>query len=99
MEVTPEVLATAAIGTLVIIGAIGKYLQSLRAPPPIVEKSSAVLAGIGLGYVEREQMERVIHELKRIADGIADKNSAGIQHKLEDMADMIDKMQSPPRRR
>ncbi len=99
MELTAELLGAGIVGVLVVAAAVGNYLRSLRAPPPTLEKSSAVLAGIGLGYVEREQMERLIAEVKRIADAIGDKKAADINDKLEHMVERLDSMQSPPRRR
>lgn len=93
MDLTPEILANAAVGLLVIIGAVGVYLRGRR----LVPKSDAVVAGVGLGYIEREQMERLIHEVKRIADAITDKNTADINDKLEHLAERLD--QFGPKRR
>ena len=93
MDLTPEILANAAVGLLVIIGAVGVYLRGRRLAP----KSDAVVAGVGLGYIEREQMDRLIHEVERIADAITDKNTADINDKLEHLAERLD--QFGPKRR
>lgn len=95
MDLTPELLGTAAVGLIVIIGAIGNYLRALRRPPP-----NPVLSGVGGGLAEHEQMERLIFEMKRIADALTDKNTSSINSRLEELADAIDHMKSgPPRRR
>ena len=93
MELTPEILANAAVGLLVIVGAVGVYLRGRRLPA----KVDPILAGVGLGYVEKEQMERLIAEVKRIADAITDKNTADINDKLEHLAERLD--QFGPKRR
>ena len=93
MELTPEILANAAVGLLVIVGAVGVYLRGRRLPA----KVDPILAGVGLGYVEKEQMERLIAEVKRIADAITDKNTADINDKLEHLAERLD--QIGPKRR
>jgi hypothetical protein len=93
-KLTPDILWNAVIGFLVIIGAIGVYLKTLRHPKP-----DPLLSGVGGGLVDREQMERLIREVKRIADAITDKNAANINDRLEELVDRIDGMQSPHRRR
>lgn len=97
MDLTPELLGTAAVGLIVIIGAIGTYLRNLRKPV-----ADPVMAGIGGGFVDREQMERLIYQTQRIADALTDKNTAGINERLEDLAHSIDDLRDkphPPRRR
>ena len=44
MELTPEILANAAVGLLVIVGAVGVYLRGRRMPA----KVDPILAGVGL---------------------------------------------------
>ena len=69
MELTPELLGTAAVGAVVILGAIGNYLRSLREKPkPDVHP---VLTGVGIGWGDRDQTERMITQFTRIADSVA----------------------------
>jgi hypothetical protein len=93
-KLTPDILSNAVIGALVVIGAIGVYLRTLRQPKP-----DPLLSGVAGGLVDREQMERLIEQVKRIADAITDKNAANINDRLEELVDRIDGMQSPHRRR
>lgn len=105
MELTAELLGAAGAAIVIILAGASNYLRSLKAPH---EPPSAMLAGIGLGYVEREQMERLVAAVTRIADAIGDKNAAGINHQLQEQADRIDDLMklldrqstsAPPRRR
>jgi hypothetical protein len=93
-KLTPDILSNAVIGALVVIGAIGVYLKTLRQPKP-----DPLFSGVAGGLVDREQMERLIQEVKRIADAITDKNAATMTDKLDELADKIDHMRSPPSRR
>ena len=92
MELTPELIGTAAVGVLVILGAIGNYLRTLKSP-----SSNPVVTGIGLSFGEREQMERLIASVNRVADAIGDKNAAGINDRLEELSERIEHLS--PRRR
>jgi len=95
MELTPELLGTAAVGLIVIIGAIGNYLRVLRRP-----SADPVLAGVAGGLTDRDQMERLIAQVTRIADAISDKNTSSINSRLEELADAIDHLKAgAPRRR
>lgn len=94
MELTPELLGTAGVGLLVILGAIGNYLRTLKSP-----SRNPLIDGIGGGLVDREQMERLITEVKRIADAITDRNTSSINARLEELAEAIDHMKDAPKRR
>lgn len=94
MDLTPELLGTAAVGLLVILGAIGNYLRALKRGPP-----DPMLSGVGGGLVDRDQMERLIAAVNRLGDIMADKNAAGINDRLDDLVDKIDHMVSPHRKR
>jgi hypothetical protein len=75
MELTPELLGTAAVGVVIILGAVGNYLRSLKALP---SQPDAVLRGIGMELGDKDQTERLIAQVKRIADGmdiLADKRT------------------------
>ena len=88
MELTPELITAGIVGFLTVMAGAGAYLRGRRLAP----KSDAVVAGVGLGYIEREQMERLIHEVKRVADAITDKNAADINDKLEGLAERLDQI-------
>lgn len=85
MELTPELLGTGIVGLLVIVGAIGQYLRTYRSSPP-----NPVIAGVGLELGNREQVERLIEQVKRIADALTDKNTADVNDRLEELAGKVD---------
>lgn len=100
MELTPELLASGVVGVIVVLGAIGQYLRTFKAKPP----QDPVLAGVGIELGNREQTERVIAQLKRIADALTEKNASDISDRLEDLAEKVDealshRRASPPTRR
>ena len=90
MEITTELLGTAAVGAVIILGAIGRYFSGLRQPAGV----DADLRGIGLGWGEKEQMERLISAVNRIADGIENKNRAGIEGSLKKLAEDVDELRN-----
>lgn len=82
MELTPEIITTAAVGVVVFIGAIGNYLRTLKERP--AHRADAVVAGIALGYGDKEQTERVIVLLGRMTaslEALADRRT----DEMEDM--------------
>lgn len=93
MELTPEILASGVVGVLVIAAAIGTYLKSLKAPSP-----NPMMAGIGGGFVDREQMAQLIAAVNRVADVLSDKNAANLNERLDDIMDRLDGKKPPPRR-
>lgn len=96
MGLTPEILSAGAVGVVIIIGAIGNYLRQLKAKP---HQMSPMLTGIAGGFVDREQMERLIAAVNRVAEAVADKNAANISDRLDDLADKIDHMRPGTGRR
>lgn len=97
-----EVLASAAFFVVSVLAAAWSYWRK----PPALAKPDPVLTGVGLEFGSREQTERLIAEVKRIADALTDKNTAGINDALEDQSDRIDRLMTilegkpvPPRRR
>jgi hypothetical protein len=95
MELTPDVLATGFIGFIVIVGAIGTYLRSLRQQ---AQQPSPVFAGVGGGLVDRDQMERLIAEvagIRKAAESIADKKASDMQEAIEEIAE---ELKTHPRR-
>ena len=89
MELTPELLGTAAVGAVVILGAIGNYLRSLKARP---SQPDAILRGIGMELGE-EQTERMIVQFTRIADSVAvlaDKRTDEMEEIHKTLLDRLD---------
>lgn len=111
MELTPELLGTAAVGAVVIVSAIGNYLRTLKEKPRPIDP---VIAGIGIGYGDREQTERLILEVRgcRIAlEALADKRADEMEEMQQALLDRLDDAarrkeqeeqrprRAPPRRR
>lgn len=108
MELTPELLGTAAVGAVVVVGAIGNYLRTLRERPRGLD---AVVAGVGLGFGDKEQTERVIAVLDRCAkalEALADKRTDEMEEMHKTLLDRLDRREEqeesgprrhPPRRR
>ncbi len=88
MTIAPELWIAAIYGAILLLAGAGKYLSRQTTPP--AKTNDAVLAGIGLGFGEREQMDRLIAEVKRIADALTDKNTSGINHRLDELLERID---------
>lgn len=89
-----ENVGAAAVAVVIAVAAVGNYLRSLKKTSP-----DPVLAGVGGGLAEREQMERLIAAINRIADIMADKNTASINDQLRELAERIDGRLPPPRKR
>jgi hypothetical protein len=90
MELTPEVLATGAVGLVVVIGAIGQYLKSLKTTPA----QSSVLQGVGIELGNREQTERLIGVQTRIAvalEALADKRTSEMEDIHRELLDRLDR--------
>jgi hypothetical protein len=83
-NLTPELLGNFAIGFLVIVAAVGSYINSLRKAVP-----NPLVAGVGGGLVDRDQMERLIQAVNRVADALTDKNTASINDKLDDLLEQV----------
>lgn len=92
MTFTAEILASGVVGFVVIIGAIGRYLQTRNGG------SNAPATHAGLAGTS-SQFDELIAQVRRIADALTDKNTAGINEKLEALADRLDRSKPPVRRR
>lgn len=88
MTIAPELWIAAIYGAILLLAGAGKYLSRQNTSSP---KNDPVLTGIGFGFGERDQMDRLIAEVKRVADALTDKNSHDISHKLDELVDRIDK--------
>lgn len=75
MGLTPEQIAAAFLGLVLGLGALGQYLRTLRSPAKPLDP---VLVGIGIGYGDKEQAERLIAATVRMAvamETLADKRT------------------------
>ena len=112
MELTPDLLGAGFVGLVIVIGAIGNYLRSLKGNPSV--SHGPVLAGIGLELGTRERTERVIGELSGIRKAVeilADKRTDEIEEMHRALLDRLDAQERreeqeeqrprkpPPRRR
>ena len=89
MELTPELLGTAAVGAIVVVGAIGNYLRGLKARP-----QDPVLTGIGIELGNREQTERLISVQTRIAvamETMADKRTTEMEDIHRELLERLDR--------
>lgn len=91
MTLTTEILASGAVGLLVILGALGRYLQTRNGGSNAPAHHGGLSASPG-------QFDELISQVRRIADALTDKNTAGINEKLETLADLINRPK-PTRRR
>lgn len=104
MDITPELLTAAAYGLILLLVAVGQYLNR---PKQQALKSDPVLTGVGMAFGEHDQMERLIVQTKRIADSmdiLADKRTdelEDIHRALLARLDMQERReeQEEPRRR
>ncbi len=87
MTLTPDILTNAVIGFLVIIGAVGVYLRTLRQPQP-----NPMIAGVAGGFIDRELMQELVKQVTRIADAVTDRNAAEIKDQLEELTEKIDRI-------
>ena len=90
MDLTPELLGTAAVGIIVILGAIGNYLRTRQQPTHV----NPIATGIGGGFLDREQMERLVVNTARIAaavETIADRRQTDMQETLHEIAEQMKK--------
>lgn len=94
MDLTPELLGAGAVGVVVILGAIGNYLNGKRN----AHKIDPVMSGVGGGFVDTDLMRQLVVEVRRIADAITDKNTAGLNQRLDEITDAIDHLKDPDRR-
>lgn len=96
MTIPPEVWIAAIYGGLLLLAGVGRYLTRKKDAP--AKAPDSMLAAIGLEFGTREQGERLIAELKRIADTLADKKQNEMDDKLDELLERMDKMKPPPRR-
>lgn len=91
MELTPDLLGAGFVGLIIVLGAIGQYLRSLKGNAAITH--GPVLAGIGVELGTREQTERMIGELSGIRKAVeilADKRTDEIEEMHRALLDRLD---------
>lgn len=93
MELTPEIIGSGIAGLLIAGVMFGNYLRSLKQPP----KQDPLLSGIAGGLVEHDQMNDLIHQVKRIADILENKSAAELKESIHDIKEQLE--QIAPRKR
>ncbi|RWG02585.1 hypothetical protein [Mesorhizobium sp.] len=88
MDIPTEVWIGAAYGGIIFLVAIGRYLSR----PKEVAKVDPVITGVGIELGSREQTERLISEVKRIGDILTDKNTEGINDRLDALAATVERL-------
>lgn len=92
-QVSSDLLIAAIYGLILTLVAAKQYLEqrkATRSSAAVAPANAITTAAIGLGYGEREQMDRLIEQIKRIADALTDKNVQTIDSRLEGLAEAID---------
>jgi hypothetical protein len=90
MTLTPELLGTGIVGLIIILGAIGNYLRTRDKPP---QHDASLVAGIGIGWGDREQVERMIALFGRIATALeilADRRTEEMEEIHRTLLDRLD---------
>lgn len=93
--VSSDLLIAAIYGLILTLVAVKQYLEqrkATRASSTGSPTAAITTAAIGFGYGEREQMDRLIEQIKRIADALTDKNVRTIDARLEGLAEAIDNL-------
>jgi len=93
MDMSIDQIGTYAVGGFIALGAIGHYLRSLRAKPTPAPDTAIV--GIGMELGNREQTERLIAQVTRIADGmdiLADKRTDEMEEIHKNLLARLDKI-------
>ncbi|WP_223479268.1 hypothetical protein [Oricola indica] len=88
MPIPYEILTSAGVGVIILLAAIRQYFNGRSPKVP----DGSVLTGIGVGLVERDQAERAVKALERIADAaerMGDQRQANMQHTLEEIAEQL----------
>lgn len=78
-------------GILLFFGAVAMYLNS-RQRPSTTQRVDSVVAGVGVGFIERETSERLVDAAERIAvatETLADRRQASIDEKLDVLLDRL----------
>lgn len=104
MELTPELIGTGVVGILIIAGAVGNYLRTLKIGSP---KPEPIRAGFSMGWFDSEQTIKLLAletrqavALERIADAlaiIADRERADMKDTLETIVDQLRQPRPRPR--
>jgi hypothetical protein len=85
-----EVLASAAFFIASVLAALYSYI---RKPPPAPPTTSAVITGIGGELGNRQQMDMLIHEVRRIADAaekLVDQKQISMREKMDELLERLE---------
>lgn len=91
-----EVLGAAAFFIAALLAGLGQYFFK-RPVPPVAASTAAqtVISSIGMGWLERDQMERFLSAIERIAksqERIANAADTVVDRQKADMSDRIDEL-------
>ncbi len=84
-----EVLASAAFFIASVLAALWTYI---RKPPPSPATTSTVITGIGGEFGNRQQMDMLIIEVKRIADALqalSDQKQNDMNEKMDELLERL----------
>lgn len=94
-----ETLSAAAFFIVAILAAAWGYMKKPSMPPTSAAAGSLVSAAIGLGWLEKDQAERMLGYLERNAkaqermasslEALADKRTSEIKDTIEDLMDVM----------
>lgn len=89
MELTSDLLVSAGVGLIVLLAAINKYLTTLKGKSG--EPGPQVAHSVGIELGNREQIEAMIAQLKRIGDILESKQQTAMDRKLDELLKRVDK--------
>lgn len=91
MDIAPDIWVSAAFGIVVVFAAVGNYIKNRQQ-----KSGDPLLTGVAAGFVNHDQMERLIRSNEKIAThlqgihgALTDKNAANINDRLDDLTEML----------
>lgn len=89
MELTPELLASAGAGAIVLLAGAWSYFKNLKNSS---NSQDPVLASVGVELGNREQIERLIEAVNGVKDAILDRRQAGMEDYMKVMLSKMDRL-------
>ncbi len=96
--IDPSATDLVTLAGVFVGGIIAAWIGYKQKPNP-PSSQAAVMAGVGFELGNREQMGMLIHEVKRIADALTDKNAETITDRLDELTQRLDEKQERTVRR
>jgi len=88
MQIGPELWIAGLYGLILLLAAVGQYLNR----PKQGGKSAPVLGGVGLELGNRAQMDMLIAAINRIGDIMENKRQTEMEETLEELVTRVDAM-------